>query len=332
MSSIDVIIPCYRYGHFLRECVQSVLTQEGTTVRVLIIDDASPDDSAIVAAQLAKEDSRVTFFRHVENKGHIATYNEGIEWLSAKYMLLLSADDYLLPGALSRATRLMEDHPEIGFTFGNSLELNETGAKIPTNAFAHSNDQSALRILSGPDFIELCSATNIVPTPTAVVRTELQKRVGGYRPELPHSGDLEMWFRLAARASVGFVREYQAVYRRHSANMSSAYSRTWLPDVQQRKLALDYFFGENGSGLAGGPRLRRKAYASLGRESLTFASWAFNLSEVETTQRLIDFAAQVWPETKQSWQWTKLRCKQLMGIPAWNAFQTFAGSARSRGK
>ena len=48
--TVSVVIPCYRYGRFLPACVQSVLDQDGVDVRVLIIDDASPDDSAEVAA------------------------------------------------------------------------------------------------------------------------------------------------------------------------------------------------------------------------------------------------------------------------------------------
>src|SRR5215831_20496875 len=114
MSSVDVIVPCYRYGHFLRECVESVLSQSDVNVRVLIIDDASPDNTPEVAAELVSEDPRVTFIRHSENKGHIATYNEGIEWASAEYMLILSADDCLLPGALSRAADLMDARPDVG--------------------------------------------------------------------------------------------------------------------------------------------------------------------------------------------------------------------------
>lgn len=89
MSSVDVIVPCYRYGHFLRQCVESVLNQSMRNVRVLIIDDTSPDNTAEVAAELAKEDPRVTFVRHSVNKGHIATYNEGIDWASSEYMLIL---------------------------------------------------------------------------------------------------------------------------------------------------------------------------------------------------------------------------------------------------
>ena len=78
LARIDVFIPCYNYGRFLYQCVNSVLGQEGVDVRVLVIDDASPDNTAEVAAALAREDPRVTVIRHSSNKGHINTYNEGI--------------------------------------------------------------------------------------------------------------------------------------------------------------------------------------------------------------------------------------------------------------
>ncbi|MGY4472207.1 glycosyltransferase involved in cell wall biosynthesis [Bradyrhizobium sp. LB9.1b] len=98
MSSVDIVVPCFRYGHFLRECVESVLAQSGPELRVLIIDDASPDNTAEVAEELARSDPRVDYRRHTSNQGLIATANEGIAWARADYMLLLSADDYLLPG------------------------------------------------------------------------------------------------------------------------------------------------------------------------------------------------------------------------------------------
>ena len=58
MSRVDVIVPCYNYGRFLRECVESVLSQP-VEVRVLIIDDASTDDTPEVAAALAAEDANL---------------------------------------------------------------------------------------------------------------------------------------------------------------------------------------------------------------------------------------------------------------------------------
>src|SRR5271166_3335342 len=114
MSRVDIVVPCYNYGRYLRACVRSVLTQEGVDVRVLILDDCSLDNTEEVGRQLAMEDPRVEFRRHAANRGHIATYNEGLlEWASGDYCLLLSADDMLTPGALSRATKLMDEHEEV---------------------------------------------------------------------------------------------------------------------------------------------------------------------------------------------------------------------------
>src|ERR1700722_3515157 len=115
MPSVSVVIPCYKYGHFLEECTQSVLeNQPGVDVRVLIIDDASPDDSADVARAIAARDPRVEVAVHAGNKGHIATYNEGLlDWADGDYSVLLSADDRLTPGALTRATALLDANPDV---------------------------------------------------------------------------------------------------------------------------------------------------------------------------------------------------------------------------
>ena len=82
-------------------------------------------------------------------------------------------------------------------------------------------------------------ATNNITAPEVVVRTTLQKRVGGYDPQLPHTGDLEMWLRLAANSDVGFLRGVdQAYYRvRHGQNMRTSYDA--LMDLRQLRLAFE---------------------------------------------------------------------------------------------
>ncbi len=342
MSSVDVIVPCYRYGHFLRACVESVLSQSVRNVRVLIIDDASPDNTAEVATELAREDPRVTFIRHTENKGHISTYNEGIEWASADYMLLLSADDYLLPGALSRAAKLMDAHPEVGFTFGNVVELSDSGTKTLVKSVVEATDRSDRRILGGLEFIELSGANDLVATCTAVVRTEVQKRVGGYRRELPHAGDMEMWLRFAAHASVGFVSAYQGIYRRHNANMSSEHyyympngnfvytASGRLTDLQQRKAAFDCFFETCSDILSNSESLRRQLFWSLGTMAVGRASAAFNEGEMEASKQLAEFALGVCPHIKRSMGWMKLTCKRRIGPRAWHALRP--GVAAIRGE
>jgi len=323
MSSIDVIIPCYRYGRFLRECVESVLSQSGVSVRALIIDDESPDNTPEVAANIAASDARVTYLRHRTNKGHIATYNEGIEWVSADYLLLLSADDYLLPGALVRATALMDANPETVFAFGNAIQLEATGA---ITLMDHVTIGSECGVVSGRSFIEFSGSRNMVPTPTAVVRTRVQKEVGGYRSELPHSGDMEMWLRLAARGSVGMIKSYQAVYRRHTGNMSLSYmAEGFLPDVQQRKAAMDSFFQSCGGLLPRKSELENKLHRALADDALDLASSAFNENKMKISDQLAELAISLCPDLRTSLRFGRFALKKRMGARLWHALAGLRG-------
>ena len=331
MSSVDVIVPCYRYGCFLRECVESVLSQSVRDVRVLIIDDASPDDTAEVASELARNSSKVTFLRHSKNQGHIRTYNEGIDWVSADYMLLLSADDYLLPDALRRAVDLMDQHRDVGFTFGKAIQLQHGLKPVQPMCPAELDGKRCWYVMKGLEFIQLSRAKNIVITPTAVVRTELQKRVGGYCADLPHSGDMEMWLRLAAHASVGRIDAYQAVYRRHNNNMSLAYvTNGWLPDVEQRKRAIDRFFQGCGHTLPDPTLLYRLFLRSLAGEAVNRASAAWNAGETDASQQLSEFAARICPAIRRSWKWAKLTCKRQLGHRAFDTLRSFTMHSKKR--
>jgi glycosyltransferase involved in cell wall biosynthesis len=261
MSTLDIIVPCYAYGRFLRECVSSVLAQSFAATRVLIIDDDSPDDTASVAAALAREDDRVSVIRHGANQGHIATYNEGIAWASGDYLLLLSADDFLVPGALELAVGFLDSHPEVGLVHGGCPSCGESGlSRLP-----RADPAGRWEICRGEDFIAAVAATTVNPvaTPTVIVRTDLQKRLGGYRPELPHSGDLEMWMRFAAHGAIARFDQPLAVRRFHGRNMSQPYHAAILHDYLQRELALELFFQRFEAALPRGRQLHRKARRSL---------------------------------------------------------------------
>jgi len=307
----------------------------------LIIDDASPDDTAEVAAELALADPRVSVVRHATNKGHIKTYNEGIEWASADYMLLLSADDYLPPGALGRAAGLMDAHPEVGFVFGDVIELSDNGNEVSLDSIIKPTADPNHRILEGRELMELSAAKgNQVVTCSAVVRTELQKHVGGYREELPHAGDLEMWLRFAAHASIGFIFALQGVYRRHGVNMSAAYyvrsdgrdlykKNGRLVDLQQQKLAFDCFSEYCQQVVPHSEVLCRRLNRHFSERILAHASAAFNDGETVESRQLSDFAVAVSPDIKRSAGWVKLTCKRWMGGRTWRALKPAAAAIRA---
>ena len=321
LPRVDIIVPCYNYGRFLRACLKSVLDQSGCQVRALIIDDCSTDDSLDIARAIAAEDSRVQVLAHDVNRGHIATFNEGIEWLASDYMLLLSSDDMLAPGALARATELMEAEPSISFVWGPAIQFSDE-TELATQ-LSRQPPPSRGRLERGRDFIfGFCiKPDNHIETATAVVRTTLQKKVGGYRPELPHSGDMEMWLRLAAYGDVGVVSEVQAFTRIHVHNMRHGYKADRnSADYEQRHLAFQMFFDNQSERLEGADRLARLARRSIAEDVLWSAARHFEVAEGDAaTARLMDLASTIDRSILWAPLWWKTSVKRVLGPRWWRA-------------
>ncbi|MFF6777267.1 glycosyltransferase family 2 protein [Streptomyces sp. NPDC012637] len=315
MSSVSVVIPCYKYGHFLADCVRSVLDEQpGLDVRVLIIDDASPDDSAEVARKLAASDPRIEVRVHERNKGHIATYNEGLlEWADGDYVVLLSADDRLVPGALVRAVALLDAHPEAGFCYGRPLRFRH-GGPLPA---ARTRSTGSV-VYPGHWWLErrFREGTGCITSPEVVVRTSLQRKVGGYDPELPHAGDIEMWMRLASHADVGYVAGAdQAFYRVHGDNMSTTDFGGQLDDIRQRRAAFTAVLDKCADRLPQAGHLARLVDTRLARQALRRAYRAYDRgrTDVVPVDELVAFARECRPDAESLPEYRALRLRRRIG-------------------
>jgi glycosyltransferase involved in cell wall biosynthesis len=313
MSSVSVVIPCYKYGHFLEEAVASVLDdQEGVDVRVLIIDDASPDDSAEVAMKIAARDPRVEVVVHAANKGNIATFNEGLlEWAEGDYCLLMSADDLLTAGALRRARDLLDANPRVGFVYGCPLWFWQ-GKPLPTAR----TRLWGWTVWPGQWWLErrFRQAENNITSPEVVVRTSLLKKVGGYDPRLPHSADFELWLRLAMNADVGFLRGVdQAYYRVHGQNMRNSF--TELEDLRQQRLAFEVALDRHGDRIPDAKRLSGIVHRKLAKEALWAAARAYDQGRTQQTDidELVGFAFDCWPDANRLTVYHTLQVRKFIG-------------------
>ena len=324
-ARVDVVIPCYKYGHYLRNSVGSVLSQAGVDVRVLIIDDASPDKTGEIAEELSRQDKRIDVIRHAANRGHIQSYNEGIDWTSGDYWLLLSADDMLAPGALARAAAIMSKHPSVGLTYGRALKA------AAVDDFPAPCDRDEFLIIQGADFLRfVCeTASNPVPTPTAVVRTSLQKSIGGYLKDLPHSGDAELWMRIAVYADVCALKACQALYRWHGANMQLDYLRPGIGDLAESWQAFETVFANHGMHVPDRVRLSETANRVFAEQAFWKASRAFDGGYVEAFDDCLEFARKRSPALTRTAAWRRLQCKAMLGPRLWTTMAPLVNRFRS---
>jgi hypothetical protein len=162
-------------------------------------------------------------------------------------------------------------------------------------------------------FAEACGC---ITSPEVIVRTETQKAVGGYDSRLPHSGDLEMWLRLAGAGDVGYLRGVdQAYYRLHQQSMSKAVYGGCVDDLVQRREAFDAAATHLSSTGRDVSALQQSAYEKLAREALWRAVRLYDRGAVDgpVVCALEHFAKETWSDAESSREYRALRLRRALG-------------------
>lgn len=279
--TVSVVIPCYNYARYLQGAVASALDQDGVTVDVHIIDDASTDDSRIVAESLAAADPRVQIVAHERNAGHLATANEALSLATGQYVVKLDADDLLTPGSLARSAALMAAHPEVALVYGRPLVFT---ADPPVET---PNVVSGWSVWRGEEWIArvLRRGLNVIHQPEVMLRRDLVVATGGYRTSLPWAEDYNWWLRLATHGDIGRVNgPVQGLYRVHQQSLMRSSDDHYVRDLFARVDAVQLFFDECADRLRDPGRLSRIGYVSLARHARELA-WTLLRDELGSLEQ-----------------------------------------------
>ena len=114
-----MIVPCYRHGIFLDDCIDSIKAQTWLRSSIVVVDDGSDDPETIEALARLDRDPESTVLRQPANPGPSAARNRALAELDASYVLPIDADDKLLPDALERMVARLEEAPaeNVGYVY-----------------------------------------------------------------------------------------------------------------------------------------------------------------------------------------------------------------------
>lgn len=218
---VTFVVPCYKLAHLLPDCMQSILAQTYQDFEILIMDDASPDNTPEVA--LSFVDPRVKHIRNDPNLGHLKNYNKGIQLALGDYIWLISADDRLRsPTVLERYVQLMDSHPRMGYVFCRGLGL-ENGRETGIVKWGDCGNRDA--IWRGKKFLASLLESNRVLAASGMVRKECYDKVTLFPLDLPYAGDWYLWCIFAFYYDVGYFAEPMVSYRLHELSMTNSLSR-----------------------------------------------------------------------------------------------------------
>ncbi len=125
---VSVVIPAYNQAQFLGQAIQSVLEQRYQNLEIIVVNDASTDNTPQVAAQF--KDSRLKYITHSQNRGLPAARNTGMRASKGEIIALLDSDDIFPPDKLQVNVDFLREHPEIGVTYNPRFNLNHSAESI----------------------------------------------------------------------------------------------------------------------------------------------------------------------------------------------------------
>lgn len=195
--AVSVVLCTFNRANLLPRAVESVLGQDYDDLELLIIDDASTDETQSLV--MSFKDDRIVYIRNSENIGAAASRNKGISLSRGSLVAFQDSDDVWLPGKLSRQVGALEDaHVFYGACYSSLLRVSPTGISIfPGKDAASDND----------DLFEKLLRYNLIDMPTLLARKECLMGVGALDERLARLIDWDLALRLAREYNIYFCRE-----------------------------------------------------------------------------------------------------------------------------
>lgn len=207
---ISVLMPVYNSGAFLKESIDSVLSQTFSDFEFIIINDGSSDNSEEII--LTYKDSRIKYYKNEQNLGLISTLNKGIDLCNAKYIARMDADDICMPERLQKQYDFMESHAEVGVCGCDYIHFGK-GKQIYHKSH-HSHDIILGWMLFNSSMVH----------PALIMRKDLLSNEKPYlNPKYKHVEDYELWSRLIFKSKFHNMPEPLLKYRIHASQVSKKY-------------------------------------------------------------------------------------------------------------
>jgi glycosyltransferase involved in cell wall biosynthesis len=216
----SVMIPTYNCGRYLAETLRSVLAQDRGPdhMHIEVVDHASTeDDPAAVVEEIGK--GRVAFWRKEPNEGAIANFNACISRSQGVLVHILHGDDYVADGFYRTIERIAAEFPEVGLYATRNFTVDEDS--IVTGVSRRIPALEAPTQCTRPFFYE-----TPVQFAGVVVRRTAYEALGGFRPDLIHAADCEMWARITHAHGSILAPDVLAFYRVFSANDTGRLAQT----------------------------------------------------------------------------------------------------------
>jgi len=226
---VSIVIPAFNHAGFLDSAIQSVLNQDYSAIELIVIDDGSTDNTREVLASYGA----AFHWESQENSGQACTLNKG--WAMAKGEILsyLSADDRLLPRAVSNSVGCLDENQDAVLSYCD-FNLIDQNSRI-------------IRRVRAPEYsyFDMVVKTVCAPGPGVFFRRSGFEKAGGWNPDFRQMPDFDFWIRLGLYGRFVHINEVLAEFRSHATSQTFAATPEQRTDEPIK--ILEGYFGKTSS-------------------------------------------------------------------------------------
>lgn len=220
---VSICVPSFNGVRYLREALDSLLAQTYPNIEIILLDDASVDETPSVAAEYG---SRITYVRQPKNLGIYDNVNVGIAQARGDFIATYHADDIYLPTIVESQIAYLNAHPDVGAVFCADIFVDAEGRE-----YGRMTLPPEVRGERPLDYATVLNAlltykNRFLVCPTAMVRASVHRDVGVYnQAKYRNTSDIEMWLRMGRKYRIGVLESHLMKYRHFHGNSSQRYHK-----------------------------------------------------------------------------------------------------------
>ena len=218
LPTVTVVTPAYNQADFLRDTIESVLSQDYPNIEYVVLDDGSTDHTRKILEEYGDQ----FYWETQKNIGQTATINKGWAMTSGEIITWLNSDDTFLPNAVREAVAYFDEHPETGIVFGDSMFTDPAGKYLERSAPQPPFEYKSF----------LINCNNTVAQPSTYIRRAVIEAVGELDPRFFYAMDWDLWIRAGLKFRIDYVNALWSTYRLHSESKTVAHAIKAAPELE----------------------------------------------------------------------------------------------------
>ncbi len=218
---VSIVALSYNHAPYIREALESVFNQSYSNIELIIVDDASTDDSTSVIAQLIQH-KEILFIKNQTNIGNCRSFNQAFKQSKGKYIIDFALDDIMYPERIQKQVEILEAADEnVGVVFTNVDIVDASGNKLQQHYPAYHHRAADSDIPEGNVFAAVLSRYYINPVSMLFRRTVIEK-LNGYDEALAYE-DFDFWIRSSRYFQYSYLPEVLSVKRIVPSSLSALF-------------------------------------------------------------------------------------------------------------